>query len=220
MISDESNYLQDPGRFSNEKILEDQLADFKDKIAEIERELERRRIGELVVGLLNQSDEASTLASQIGGSFVFWLLWDAEAKKFLPAEIPTASESQWPMKSTGAVGEKPRSRKTWDPLGQAPPQEQDYYIPILQALRQLGWAATPRQITPLVLERMRSRLAEDDFDSIPSGQFARWEVRLRFARKRMRDESTPLLNPNSARGIWEATEAGRRFLEGKEGDRS
>ena len=220
MISDESNYLQDPGRFSNEKILEDQLADFKDKIAEIERELERRRIGELVVGLLNQSDEASTLASQIGGSFVFWLLWDAEAKKFLPAEIPTASESQWPMKSTGAVGEKPRSRKTWDPLGQAPPQEQDYYIPILQALRQLGWAATPRQITPLVLERMRSRLAEDDFDSIPSGQFARWEVRLRFARKRMRDESTPLLNPNSARGIWEASEAGRRFLEGKEGDRS
>ena len=220
MISDESNHLQDPGRSSNEKILEDQLSDFKDKIAEIERELERRRIGELVVGLLNQSDEASTLASQIGGSFVFWLLWDAEAKKFLPAEIPTASESQWPMKSTGAVDEKPRSRKNWDPLGQAPPQEQDYYIPILQALRQLGWAATPRQITPLVLERMRSRLAEDDFESIPSGQFARWEVRLRFARKRMRDETTPLLNPNSARGIWEATEAGRRFLEGKEGDRS
>ena len=220
MISDESNHFQDPGRSSNQKILEDQLADFQDKIAEIERELERRRIGELVVGLLNQSDEASTLASQIGGSFVFWLLWDAEAKKFLPAEIPAASESQWPMKSTGAVDEKPRSRKTWDPLGQAPPQEQDYYIPILQALRQLGWAATPRQITPLVLERMRSRLAEDDFESIPSGQFARWEVRLRFARKRMRDETTPLLNPNSARGIWEATEAGRRFLEGKESDRS
>ena len=219
-MSDESNHLQDPGRSSNQKILEDQLADFKDKIAEIERELERRRIGELVVGLLNQSDEAGTLASQIGGSFVFWLLWDAEAKKFLPAEIPTTSESQWPMKSTGAVDEKPRSRKTWDPLGQAPPQEQDYYIPILQALRQLGWAATPRQITPLVLEKMRSRLAEDDFESIPSGQFARWEVRLRFARKRMRDETTPLLNPNSARGIWEATEAGRRFLEGKEGDRS
>lgn len=220
MMSDETNHLQNPGRPSNQNILEDQLADFKDKIAEIERELERRRIGELVVGLLNQSDEASTLASQIGGSFVFWLLWDAEAKKFLPAEIPTASESQWPMKSTGTVDEKPRSRKTWDPLGQAPPQEQDYYIPILQALRQLGWAATPRQITPLVLERMRSRLAEDDFESIPSGQFARWEVRLRFARKRMRDETTPLLNPNSARGIWEATEAGRQFLEGKEGDRS
>ena len=220
MISDESNHFQDPGRSSNQKILEDQLADFQDKIAEIERELERRKIGELVVGLLNQSDEASTLASQIGGSFVFWLLWDAEAKKFLPAEIPAASESQWPMKSTGAVDEKPRSRKTWDPLGQAPPQEQDYYIPILQALRQLGWAATPRQITPLVLENMRSRLAEDDFEPIPSGQFARWEVRLRFARKRMRDESTPLLNPNSARGIWEATEAWRRFLEGKESDRS
>ena len=216
---DESTPVQDPGPPSNQKVLEEKLTAFKAEIAEIERELERRRLGNLVVGLLNKSDEAMTEAEQIGGSFVFWLLWDAEAMKFLPAEVPTASpgpESQGQLKPTGAVDEKPRPRKNWDPFVQRPPQEKDYYIPILQALRQLGWAATPRQITPLVLETMRSRLAPDDFDLMPSGMIIRWESRMRFARKRMSDETTPLLNPNSRRGIWEATDAGRRFLEEKD----
>ena len=216
---DESTPVQDPGPPSNQKVLEEKLTAFKAEIAEIERELERRRLGNLVVGLLNKSDEAMTEAEQIGGSFVFWLLWDAEAKRFLPAEVPTASpgsESQGQLNPTGAVDEKPRPRKNWDPFVQRPPQEKDYYIPILQALRQLGWAATPRQITPLVLETMRSRLAPDDFDLMPSGMIIRWESRMRFARKRMSDETTPLLNPNSRRGIWEATDAGRRFLEEKD----
>lgn len=216
---DESDPVQDPGSSSNQKVLEDKLTAFREEIAEIERELERRRLGNLVVGLLNQSDEAMTEAEQIGGSFVFWMLWDAEAKRFLPAEVPTGSpgpESQARVKSTGAADGKPRPRKNWDPMGQRPPQEKDYYIPILQALRQLGWTATPRQVTPLVLETMRSRLAPDDFDLMPSGMIIRWESRMRFAKKRMSDETTPLLNPNSRRGIWEATEAGRRFLEEKD----
>lgn len=212
---DESDSIPELGWSSDKKVLDDKLVDLREKIAEIERELERRRIGDFVVGLLNQSDEAGTLASQIGGSFVFWLLWDGEAKKFLPAEVQTGStgsESQGPLKRAGAVDGKPRSRKNWNPLSQAPPQEKDYYVPILQALRQLGWVSTPRQITPLVLEQMRSRLSDDDFELMPSGMIIRWESRMHFARKRMKDESVPLLNPNSARGIWEATEAGQRFL--------
>ena len=222
-MSTESDSLQDPGWSSDRQILDDKLATLREDIAEIERELERRKIGDLVVSLLNQSDEAKTMSAQIGGSFVFWLVWDADAQKFLPAEIQTASPgpgSRGPMRSTGAIAERPRSRKNWDPSAQAPPQEKDYYVPILQALRQLGWVATPKQITPLVLEKMRSRLSNDDFDLMPSGMIIRWESRMRFARKRMRDETTPLLNPDSARGIWEATEAGRRFLEGEESNRS
>ncbi len=94
-----------------------------------------------------------------------------------------------------------------------PPQEEDYYVPILKALKSLGWAAAPDQITPLVLARIRPKLSPEDFELIESRNFIRWECRMRFARYRMVLIKPPLLNPESPRGIWEATDDGRKFLE-------
>ena len=69
-------------------------------------------------------------------------------------------EPQGSNKIGRAVVKKAGVRKGWDPLVQRPPQELDYFVPILQALRRLDWTATPRQIT---LTRFSTRVkAHDD----------------------------------------------------------
>jgi hypothetical protein len=173
------------------------------------------RLGEAVVEFLN-SNAIKPLFAQIDEPVALSLFWDAERKRFLPGKSQLRIHNRETPKSDEGVmssRSKPRVRKSWNPLGQKPPQEEDYFVPILQALRHFNWSATPRQITPLVLDKMRPRLSEEDFDWIPSGMFIRWECRMRFARKRMIEHNPPLLNPNSPRGVWGATEAGRRYLE-------
>ena len=205
---------QNRGQSSDKSALEKKLKALKDEVEITERELTQQVIGEMVIQLLNQSDEAKALLSQVSDSFEFELIWDNDQEKFRPGKIKTAPQVEIMQgKFVGHGSGEKRVRKSWNPLGPRPPQEHDYYVPILQALKKLGWAATPRQITPLVFEKVRSRLSEEDLEWIPSGMFIRWECRMRFARKWMTDEKPPLLNPNSARGVWEATEAGQNYLE-------
>ena len=142
--------------------------------------------------------------------------WSMAQNISMPRVKTVAAATAQTRKSAPAVESRtntPVNRRAWKPFGQRPPQEEEYFIPILQALRHFGWSATPEQITPLVLEKMRPKLSENDFERIPSGMFIRWECRMRFARKRMKDQDPPLLNPNSPRGLWEGTDAGRRYLE-------
>lgn len=198
--------------------LEKKRRELQLEIEKTERELEIAKFGEAVATFLNNNERINEVLAELEleEPLTLSLVWDGKNKRFIQgmfkdgcvdARIPQsaqiiASSTNSPVKRTVAK-----------PFGQRPPQEGDYFIPILQALKVLGWSATPEQITPLVLEKMRPKLTENDFERIPSGMFIRWECRMRFARKQMKDLDHPLLNPNSPRGLWEATEFGRRYLE-------
>lgn len=206
------------GMRSIKEELEEKRRELQLEIEKTELELERAKLGEAVATFLNNNEQLNELLAELDleQPLTLSLGWDAENKRFFqrmfkdgsfdaliprPAPIITSSTSA------------PVKRMAAKPFGQRPPQEEDYFIPILQALRVLGWSATPEQITPLVLEKILAKLTENDFEPIPSGMFIRWECRMRFARKQMKDLHPPLLNPNSPRGLWEATELGHRHLE-------
>ena len=191
------------------------------EIEKTELELETIEVGESIAAFLNNDEKLKELladlnVNQMEQPLTLTLIWDAANRRFIQGMFQEGAYNAQIPKSAPAVESPtntPVKRRAWKPFNQRPPQEEEYYIPILQALRHFGWSATPEQITPLVLEKMRLKLPENDFERIPSGMFIRWECRMRFARKRMKDQYPPLLNPNSPRGLWEAADAGRRHLE-------
>ena len=216
-----TNGNSDPSseNISQKALLEKKLQALRGEVKSTEKELNTLRLGETVVDVLNEGihlDRVKALLSEVHGNFEFELIWDVERKIFRAGSIrlggraPESSESD---SGHDSFIRKPIPRKRRNPLSSKPPQEEDYFVPILQVLRHFGWSATPEQITPLVEDKMRHRLSDEDFERISSGMFIRWEARMRFARKRMVDREPPLLNPNAPRGIWEATEAGKLYLE-------
>jgi len=57
---------------------------------------------------------------------------------------------------------------------------------------------------------MKDRLREVDWEMLPNGRSIRWRNTAQWARYRMIQAG--LLAPDSPRGIWEITEAGRAYL--------
>ena len=108
--------------------------------------------------------------------FTFQLIWDGKNKRFTRGTSQESSYEPLAPRSTPSATNSPVKRRVAKPFGQMPPQEEDYFIPILKALKHFGWSATPEQITPLVLKSMRPRLTENDFERIPSGMFIRWSA--------------------------------------------
>jgi hypothetical protein len=84
-----------------------------------------------------------------------------------------------------------------------------YFVPILATLNEAGGAAPTNDVIDALEERMRDLFTERDHEPQQSGQI-RWRSRARFARLRMKERG--LLSDSSHRGVWEITEAGRRFL--------
>ena len=58
---------------------------------------------------------------------------------------------------------------------------------------------------------MNGKLKPDDHEPVPSTGEERWWNTAKWERKHMIDERPPLLNPSSARGWWEITQAGREY---------
>lgn len=89
--------------------------------------------------------------------------------------------------------------------------ESAFYIPILEALEELGGSGRIQQVMDLIYERMRDRLTEDDLALLPSGTDVRWRNNVMWARNDL--VRLGLLRADSPRGIWEITDAGRDFLQ-------
>lgn len=90
--------------------------------------------------------------------------------------------------------------------------DKDYYIPILQAVIDLGGRATARDVVDRVGVTMKDRLKPADYELLKRGEL-RWRTSAHFARNDMVNvKRPPLLSPESPRGWWEVTEAGRQFL--------
>lgn len=94
--------------------------------------------------------------------------------------------------------------------GQRTP-EQEYVKPILQSLEELGGSAPLAEVLDRVHDMMNGRLCDVDFQPLASDPaLPRWRNAAQWARNSMAREG--LLKNDSPRGIWEISDAGRRFL--------
>jgi len=89
--------------------------------------------------------------------------------------------------------------------------EDAFCIPILQSLIELGGSAPVSDVLDKVEAKMRSQLNAYDRSPLPSDStLTRWRNTAQWARKAMVQKG--LMSSDSPRGIWEITEAGRRWL--------
>lgn len=90
--------------------------------------------------------------------------------------------------------------------------EDEYRIPILESIVELGGKGEMREILERVREKMKDKLNEYDFQSIPSNpNEPRWRNTAQWCRLTLVKEG--LLSSSSPKGIWEITEKGRKYLE-------
>lgn len=89
--------------------------------------------------------------------------------------------------------------------------EAAFRLPILEALVELGGSASISEVLNRVYEKMKNQLNEYDYQPLPSTpNELRWRNTAQWCRATMVKEG--LLTPDSPRGIWEITEAGRTEL--------
>ncbi len=89
--------------------------------------------------------------------------------------------------------------------------EDNFRIPILQSLIESGGSAPMSDVLDKVEAKMRSQLNAYDRSPLPSDPTQpRWRNTAQWARNAMVKEG--LMASDSPRGIWEITEAGRRWL--------
>ncbi|MEJ5377085.1 MAG: winged helix-turn-helix domain-containing protein [bacterium] len=90
--------------------------------------------------------------------------------------------------------------------------EDEFRIPILQSLVELGGSAPMNDVLDKVETLMRPKLNAYDHQTLPSDPtIPRWRNTAQWARAAMVKEG--LLSSASPRGVWEITDSGRRFLE-------
>lgn len=111
---------------------------------------------------------------------------------------------------------KPVSRKITKMLKQGlrTPNEA-FFLPILQALVQLGGSGRVQAVLEVVEEIMGDQLNKYDYQSIPSDpKIIRWRNNANWARWKLVQEG--FLANDSPRGIWEITDAGRQRVREEE----
>jgi len=100
------------------------------------------------------------------------------------------------------VGRLPRGERT---------PEKAYYLPILKVLDKAGGSANINAVLAEVEILMKDVLKQVDYQSVPSDpDLMRWNSTARFARRTMVKEG--LLKSDSPWGVWEISEAGRKYL--------
>jgi restriction system protein len=89
--------------------------------------------------------------------------------------------------------------------------ETAFYQPILKALVDLGGSSKMGEVQARLETMMKGVLTAVDYEPLASDtEMLRWRNTAQWARYSMVKEG--LLKPNSPRGVWEITEAGRKAL--------
>jgi hypothetical protein len=86
-----------------------------------------------------------------------------------------------------------------------------YARPLLQALEDLGGRAPIEQVLERVYQLVKSRLKPKDLEKVPSGQDLRWRNAAMWMRYKLKQQG--YIKPDSPKGIWEITDAGREYLK-------
>ena len=90
--------------------------------------------------------------------------------------------------------------------------EDRYYLPILEALSELGGSARKSEVLECVLQRMKDKLQDVDFIPLASRPGApRWENTAAWARNTLKERG--LIRKDSPHGVWEISDSGIQFLE-------
>lgn len=92
--------------------------------------------------------------------------------------------------------------------GMRTPKE-EYVIPILESLIELGGKGEIGQVLKRVYEKMKVKLTWYDMQKLPSSGTIRWENTAQWVRFDLVRQG--FLSDNSPRGIWEITEKGREY---------
>lgn len=95
------------------------------------------------------------------------------------------------------------------PRGEKTPQE-DFYLPILAALKEMGGRGRTKEVIERVEQMIQDRLRDMDWEMLSDGRSIRWRNAAMWARYDMVQKG--LLASDSPRGIWEIMEAGRAYL--------
>ena len=90
--------------------------------------------------------------------------------------------------------------------------EEAFRIPILESLVELGGQAQAAKVLELVEQKMKNVLNAFDYKPLPSDPGTiRWRNTAQWCRLTLVREG--LLKPDSPQGIWEISDAGRKYLE-------
>jgi hypothetical protein len=90
-------------------------------------------------------------------------------------------------------------------------REESFFRPILSTLLEAGGRAKMADMLPSVEKRMKGILKKVDYEPLASDQdMPRWRNTAQWARNTMVKDG--LLKADSPRGIWEISDAGRKWL--------
>src|SRR5262249_50312095 len=90
-----------------------------------------------------------------------------------------------------------------------------YWRPLLQTLVELGGRGRRERVTAIVGEKMKEILTRADRGRLPTSNYIRWENRVAWQASNMRRDG--IMKDDSPRGIWEITDAGRKWLDDNKG---
>jgi hypothetical protein len=88
-------------------------------------------------------------------------------------------------------------------------QEEEYIIPILESLIELGGKGKVGQVLKRVYEKMKVKLTWYDMQKLPSSGEIRWENTAQWVRFYLVRQG--FLSKDSPRGVWEITDKGREY---------
>ncbi len=89
-------------------------------------------------------------------------------------------------------------------------KEEEYYIPILETLYEMGRRGKAEKVLQVLESKMRSILTEYDYQPLESGEI-RWRKMAHWARLHLVHQG--LLRKDSPYGIWELSDEGYKFIE-------
>jgi hypothetical protein len=87
--------------------------------------------------------------------------------------------------------------------------EEEYIIPILESLIELGGKGKIGQVLKRVYEKMKVKLTWYDMQKLPSSGEIRWENTAQWVRFYLVRQG--FLSKDSPRGVWEITDKGREY---------
>lgn len=91
-------------------------------------------------------------------------------------------------------------------------KEDEFRIPILESIVELGGRSSVKQVLSRVGEKMKNKLTPHDLEGLTSNpDQKRWENTVQWCRLTLVKEG--LLSSNSPSGIWEITPAGKEYLK-------
>ncbi len=126
------------------------------------------------------------------------------------ADIALAQQSGTKRKTSPKIVK--RTNRSGGPVGKHLLPQKEFEVPLLKTLYELGGSAPTKQVRPIMEKKMKDRLREDDHRLVATGE-PRWWNAICWARNELVKDGR--MQKGSPRGLWELSEMGVKFIEGK-----